>query len=161
MNIAITSLNNAGEIQENDDKFFYDQSIALSKSHYFEALASLDQALNIQQNDHVAWVSRAVVLIHLERYSEALTSCDSALSIHFNYKEAWLFRGVALHYLGQYKQSYASYDKALGIERQSVWQKLNQMVRKFFGIDNLFSIDVKQTASLAVVTTKNPNYTKR
>lgn len=161
MNTATTSLNIAGEIQKDDDKFCYDQSVALGNlGHYFEALASLDQALTIEQNDHLAWVSRAVVLIHLDRYSEAVTSCEKALAIHSNYKEAWLFRGVALHYLGQYKQSYASYDKALGIERQSVWQKLNQMLRNFFGLDNSSIKSGTTTVSLAVVT-ENRIYAKR
>ena len=163
MNTATTSLNIAGEIQKDDDNLCYDQNVARGNlGHYFEALASLDQALTIEQNDHLAWVSRAVVLIHLDRYSEALTSCEKALAIHSNYKEAWLFRGVALHYLGQYKRSYASYDKALGIERQSVWQKFNQMLSKFFGLDNSSSIKSgTKTVSLAVVKAENPIYAKR
>lgn len=100
--------------------------------NYAQALTCLDQALTIQPQDNAAWAFRGVVLIHLERYQEAIASCNQALTIQPNDKQAWLFRGAALNHLGRYKQSYDSYDKALGIERQSVGQKLAQLLKGIF-----------------------------
>lgn len=111
-------------------KVWYEKGEQLANAgEYVEALICFNQAVAIQPQDHASWVFRGVVLIHLLRYEEALASCEKALEIQPTDKQAWLFRGAALNHLGRYKQSYISYDKALGIERQSIWQKLAQMVK--------------------------------
>lgn len=114
---------------------------------YVEALNYFNQAVEIQPQDHAAWVMRGVVLIHLNRYEEALASCETALKIQPTNKQAWLFRGAALNHLGRYKQSYASYDKALGIERQSAWQKLTQTLKVILRLGNSSGTTAVTTSS--------------
>lgn len=108
-----------------------------NRGKYVEALNCFDRVVAIQPQSVTAWVFRGVVLIHLERYKEALASCDRALSILPTDRQAWLFRGVALNHLGWYKQSYISYDKALGVERQSLRQKLTQLLKGIFKVQLL------------------------
>lgn len=108
--------------------------------NYAQALACFDQSIAIHPQDIAAWVFRGVVLIHMERYEEALASCNQALTIQPNDKQAWLFRGAALSHLGRYKQSYESYDKALGKVRQSVGQRLTQILKGIFKLGNSLTI---------------------
>lgn len=132
MNAGNNNLNQTVEFQSDANlvKVWYEEGEQLANSgEYAQALTRFNQVVAIQPQNNAAWVFRGVVLIHLHCYEEALNSCEKALEIQPTDKQAWLFRGAALNHLGRYKQSYASYDKALGIERQSIWQKLTQIVK--------------------------------
>ncbi|NET33204.1 MAG: tetratricopeptide repeat protein [Cyanothece sp. SIO1E1] len=110
---------------------YYEQGEAFANaSHYIEALANFDKALEFDANNIEALVFRSVMLIHLDRYTEALASCDRALKIQPNHSEALIFRGVALRYLNRCREAYASYDQALGIERQSILQTIHQGIQE-------------------------------
>jgi CHAT domain-containing protein/tetratricopeptide (TPR) repeat protein len=77
------------------------------------AIASLDKALEIKPDYHVAWYSRGVVLGNLGRVEDAIASYDKALEIKPNLHEAWYNRGIALRNLGRLQEAIDSYDKAL------------------------------------------------
>ncbi|PIG93749.1 hypothetical protein CSQ79_08975 [Gloeocapsopsis sp. IPPAS B-1203] len=139
MAVIMTSFDKATPM--NSYQVWFARGAALANSgHYLEALANINKAVAIRDDDPSSWVLRAVVLVHLERYSEALISCEKALELDFEHQEAWLIRGAALHYLGRYQQSYVSYNKALGINRQSWWQKITQVWNKLLGIQDSESL---------------------
>ncbi|OKH29227.1 hypothetical protein NIES1031_01170 [Chroogloeocystis siderophila 5.2 s.c.1] len=136
MAVIMTSFDKTAD-PTNIYQIWFARGAALANSgHYREALANLDKAVTIREDDPSSWVLRAVVLVHLERYSEALSSCEKALELDSKHQEAWLIRGAALHYLGRYQQSYTSYNKALGINRQSWWQRITQTWYKLRGIQD-------------------------
>lgn len=136
MDLVVTNFN-AVEPQANAYQAWYEQSVALTKeSRYEEALASCNKALVVKSDYHTAWIFRGVILIQMGCYEGAIASCEKALEIHPDEKQAWIVRGAALNYLGRYKQSYASYDQALGIQRQSVWQTLTQVLKGIFKLGN-------------------------
>lgn len=138
MNAELNKFNST-KLQVNADLAtdWYEKGERLANSgNYAQALACFDKAVKMYPENNAAWVFRAVVLIHLERYEEAVASCNKALTIQPTDKQAWLFLGAALNHLGCYKESYDSYDKALGIQRQSIGQKLKQMFKGIFKLDN-------------------------
>lgn len=135
MAVIMTSFDKATPM--NSYQIWFARGAALANSgHYLEALANLNKAVTIREDDPSSWVLQGVVLVHLERYSEALSSCEKALELDSNDQEAWLIRGAALHYLGRYQQSYVSYNKALGINHQSWWQRITQVWNKLLGIQD-------------------------
>ena len=88
-----------------------------------EALASYEQAVEIQPDYYTAWYNRGNTLGTLGRYEEALASYDKALAIKPDYDLAWFGRGYALDALGRLEGALASYDKALEInpDDDSAW----------------------------------------
>ncbi|MEG4581573.1 tetratricopeptide repeat protein [Microcoleus sp. MON1_C5] len=87
------------------------------------AIASLDKALEIKPDYHVAWYSRGVTLGNLGRVEDAIASYDKALEIKPDYHEAWYNRGLALRNLGRLEEVIASFDKALELkpEDDAAW----------------------------------------
>lgn len=127
---------NGMNIAQDRYKTCYAQGLALANSgSYWAALDRCDEALRLYTNDPAGWVLRGVILIHLTRYAEALSSCDKALEIAPDHQEAWLIRGAALNHLGSYKQSYRSYNQALGIRHQHFGQKLMQLCKGLFKVN--------------------------
>jgi CHAT domain-containing protein/Flp pilus assembly protein TadD len=80
------------------------------------AVASYDQALQIQPDNHEAWNNRGNALGSLGRIEQAIASWDKALHIKPDYHEAWYNRGVVLDNLGRIEEAIASWDKALHIK---------------------------------------------
>jgi tetratricopeptide (TPR) repeat protein len=87
------------------------------------AIASLDKALEIKADYHVAWYSRGVTLSNLGRVEDAIASYDKALELKPDYHEAWYNRGFALRNLGRWEEAIASFDKALELkpEDEAAW----------------------------------------
>ncbi|WP_143842227.1 tetratricopeptide repeat protein [Nostoc sp. 106C] len=99
----------------------YDLLIKLGKlqsagQDYKEAIASFEQAINIQPNKHEAWYSKGNALKNLGRNEEAISSYDKALSIQPDYHYAWNNRGNALQNLGRNEEAISSYDKAIELK---------------------------------------------
>ncbi|NEP11137.1 MAG: CHAT domain-containing protein, partial [Symploca sp. SIO2C1] len=82
-----------------------------------EAIASLDQAIQIKPDWHEAWQSRGWVLLYrLRRFSKAIISFDKALEIRSDNHYAWYDHGWALAHLGRYEEAIESYDQAIQIK---------------------------------------------
>ncbi|MEH2192778.1 MAG: tetratricopeptide repeat protein [Nostoc sp.] len=85
-------------------------------NEYEAAIASYDQALKFQPDDHVAWNNRGNALGDLGRYEEAIASYDQALNFKPDYHQAWYNRGYALGKLVRNEEAIASYDQALNFK---------------------------------------------
>lgn len=57
-----------------------------------QALASYDQLLKVQPNNHLAWYYRGDALLELKRYSEAIASYKRAVEIEPRGKGGWSMR---------------------------------------------------------------------
>ncbi|MEH2204681.1 MAG: tetratricopeptide repeat protein [Nostoc sp.] len=77
------------------------------------AIASYDEALEIQPDDREAWYNRGIALGNLGCYEPAISSYDEAVKIKPNYDYAWYNRGIMLVNLGRYEEAIASYEEAL------------------------------------------------
>ncbi|EKU98480.1 TPR repeat-containing protein [Leptolyngbya sp. PCC 7375] len=83
--------------------------------HYVEAIASYDKALNINPDDHNAWIGKGTALEKLRKYKEALISHNKALEIKPDDALGWYNKGVQLGQLGRDEEAIASYDNAVNI----------------------------------------------
>jgi CHAT domain-containing protein/Flp pilus assembly protein TadD len=80
------------------------------------AIASYDQALQINPNMYEIWFNRGLTLFHLGHFSEAIASYDRALLIKQDFHKAWYNRGGILGELGHFEEAIASFDVALEIQ---------------------------------------------
>jgi tetratricopeptide (TPR) repeat protein len=83
---------------------------------YEDAIASYDEALELQPNDALTWYNRGVALGKLGRYEDAIDSYNKALELRPNLFWIRSNRGVALDELGRYEDAIASYDEALELQ---------------------------------------------
>lgn len=78
-----------------------------------EAIASFDQAIEIDPNMASAWSNRGFVQIANRDYAGAESSITKALAIDPNFAPAWANRGLLLTNLKKYLESVAAFDKAV------------------------------------------------
>jgi predicted O-linked N-acetylglucosamine transferase (SPINDLY family)/ADP-heptose:LPS heptosyltransferase len=114
-----------------------------------EALASYEQAININPNYARAYSNRGNVLRALERFDDALVSYNRALQLKPDYAEAFYNKGNALQDLERSAEALVSYDDALAIKpdlivaliaRSAVLQKLHRFDEALACYDRALSI---------------------
>ncbi|XWK86981.1 MAG: tetratricopeptide repeat protein [Phormidium sp.] len=98
------------------DLLFELGNLLLAAKEYQAAIASYDQALQLNPNKDEAWYNRGNALDDLGRYEAAIASYDQALKLKPNKDEAWYNRGNALFQLGRYEEAIASFDQALKLK---------------------------------------------
>ncbi len=109
-----TSFIKACEIEVSEAKNLNIKGVFLSVFHrYEEAISSYEKSLELNPDNHEAWINRGDSLNYLGRYEEAVASYDTALLLKPNVFEAWNNRGKSLNNLGCHEEALVSYDKAL------------------------------------------------
>jgi tetratricopeptide (TPR) repeat protein len=83
------------------------------EGRYEEAIATLDQAINQEQDNPKAWLSRGAALAKLQQFEAANTAYETAIQLKPDFSEAWFGKGVALAKLQQMEVAIAAYDKAI------------------------------------------------
>ena len=78
-----------------------------------EAIANCDLALQIRNNNHLAWYNRAVALDLSDHHEEAIDNYRQALSYQEDFYAAWHNLGTSLSMLGRYEEAINSYNIAL------------------------------------------------
>lgn len=89
------------------------------RNDHEKVLASYEQILLLNPNDHEAWYIRGLSLHYLGRQADAIDSYDKALNINPNYHEAWFNRGISLFLLNQHEEAIMSHNKCLQIDSQN------------------------------------------
>jgi tetratricopeptide (TPR) repeat protein len=87
---------------------------------YEEAIASYDQLISINPEDHLAWFFRGYSLHNLGRYEEAITNYDRCISINPENHIVWSVQGASLHDLERYEEAIASYDRFISIDPEDI-----------------------------------------
>jgi len=114
------------------------------------AIASYDQALQINPNMYEIWFNRGLTLFHLGHFSEAIASYDRALLIKQDFYKAWYNRGGILGELGQFEEAIASFDVALEIQPDyaEAWSsrgmallKLGRLLESVFSYDKALLLE--------------------
>ena len=114
---AITSFENATEIQPDNSKAWYNKGNALVKLGENEkALVSFDKAIELKPDNHEVWQNRGNVLAKLGENEKALASFDKAIELKSDNHKYWYNRGNGLVKLGEYEQAIANYDQAIQIK---------------------------------------------
>ncbi len=78
-----------------------------------EAIANCDLALQIRNDNHLAWYNRAVALDLSDHHEEAIDNYRQALSYKEDFYAAWHNLGTSLSMLGRYEEAINSYNIAL------------------------------------------------
>ncbi|MBE9046358.1 tetratricopeptide repeat protein, partial [Pleurocapsales cyanobacterium LEGE 10410] len=87
----------------------------VSAGNFAAAIASWEQALNINPNLSEAWHNRGSALGRLGKYEEAVTSFQNALTIDPNNYQAWNDRAHALYQLQNWTEAVNSWNNAIKI----------------------------------------------
>jgi tetratricopeptide (TPR) repeat protein len=100
---------------ERESRLLCDQGqILLRQSQAAEALAIFERALQLNQQNHAAWLWRAMALTDLGRFEEALSSYDRALEIDPASASVWNSKGALLMELGRLDPALECFERALG-----------------------------------------------
>jgi tetratricopeptide (TPR) repeat protein len=95
----------------------YNQGVDLAEEGKFsEALSAVDQALAMDPNFTLAWVTRAGILTATGNFTEALEASDRAVALNPNQSEAWTNRASALIQLDRNTEALESADRAIEID---------------------------------------------
>jgi len=103
----------ANELRVINEEIWQSAILQFQAINYEGAIASCEQALNLQPDDSLAWFLRGLALSMLERYEEALASSEQALKHKPDLHQAWFVRGIAMSNLGRYEEALASSEQAL------------------------------------------------
>lgn len=110
----ISTISNLLKSPQNKAEDFYNQGNYLVQTDQLEeAVASFNQAINIDSTLAPAWSNKANVLDRLERYQEAVDSCDKAIRLDPNMEEAWLNKGRSLIQMKKFNDAMACLKECL------------------------------------------------
>lgn len=128
--LAVQSSNSPGIIERHNDNpitdaqgWFYQGLQQAKTGDLLGAIASYDQAIEMQPEFSEYWFNRGLTLFHLERFDEAIASYETATQLKPDFYKAWYNRGGTLGELGYFEEAIASFDKAIEIkpDYQEAW----------------------------------------
>ncbi|MDX8551899.1 tetratricopeptide repeat protein [Methanospirillum sp. J.3.6.1-F.2.7.3] len=105
-----------GDSSEEAIKYYNSGNNFLNAGNYDKALASYNQALNINPKFVEVWNNKGTVLAKLGRVEESLTAFDQGLKINPNYANLWLGKGLALSMLGNFEDGLQAVEQSLKID---------------------------------------------
>ncbi|MEH2191457.1 MAG: tetratricopeptide repeat protein [Nostoc sp.] len=129
-NLAVQSSNSPGIIERHGDNpithaqgWFYQGLQQAKTGDLLGAIASYDQAIELQPEFSEYWFNRGLTLFHLERFEEAIASYETAIELKPDFYKAWYNRGGTLGELGYFEEAIASFDKAIEVkpDYQEAW----------------------------------------
>jgi len=129
-NLAVQSSNSPGIIERHSDNpitqaqgWFYQGLQQAKTGDLLGAIASYDQAIELQPEFSEYWFNRGLTLFHLERFEETIAAYETATQLKPDYYKAWYNRGGTLGELGYFEEAIASFDKAIEIkpDYQEAW----------------------------------------
>ncbi|HEX5691391.1 MAG TPA: tetratricopeptide repeat protein [Roseiflexaceae bacterium] len=99
---------------ERESRLLCDQGqMLLRQSHASEALAIFERAVQANDQNHSAWLWRAMALTDLGRFDDALASYDHALALDAT-PSVWNSKGALLMELGRLETALECFEHALG-----------------------------------------------
>ena len=118
--MAIASVHLALKIQEQlNDPQGKAESLRIQGNVYYlskrqeEAIASYDQSIHLNPNDHYAWCFRGGALLELGHYEEAIASFNQSIHLNPDDHFTWVVRSHTLYKLERYEEAVASYNQAI------------------------------------------------
>ncbi|MDZ8078418.1 MAG: tetratricopeptide repeat protein [Nostoc sp. DcaGUA01] len=129
-NLAVQSSNSSSIIERygndpvNQAQAWFYQGLQQAKTgDLLGAIASYDQAIELQPEFWEYWFNRGLTLFHLERFEEAIAAYETAIELKPDFYKAWYNRGGILGELGYFEEAIASFDKAIEIkpDYQEAW----------------------------------------
>jgi len=95
----------------------YNRGVDLAMEGQFdEALLSIDQALSLDQNFTLAWITKAGILNVKGEFNESLEASDRALALDETQAEAWTNKAGALISLQRLEEGLEAANKAIELD---------------------------------------------
>ncbi|MDZ7961221.1 MAG: tetratricopeptide repeat protein [Aulosira sp. DedQUE10] len=88
----------------------------MRQSHYLEAIADLNQAIQLQSNFGEAYSDRCLAYLQLQEYHQAIVDCTQAINLSPENAEAYLNRGLANYRQQDYLSAIADYQRAIALK---------------------------------------------
>jgi tetratricopeptide (TPR) repeat protein len=85
---------------------------------YEEALASFEQAINLDFEDIQLWGSRGLVLYRLGDYEEMLVSFENVIKLDPENLFAWKIKGIVLYNLERYEEALQCFDRVIELNSE-------------------------------------------
>ncbi|MDB9374214.1 CHAT domain-containing protein [Nodularia sphaerocarpa] len=82
------------------------------------AIASYNQAIEMNPDAYEYWFNRGLTLFHLEDFAQAIASYDQAIELKPHHYKSWYNRGCIFGELGEFEEAIASFNQAIVIEPQ-------------------------------------------
>ncbi len=92
---------------------------------YESALRSIDEALSIQPDSEVAWLTKGVILAELGRCSESLACYDKLIALDASSSVAYRLKGATFEMQGSYAKAAECFLKAIELEPDNMGLRLN------------------------------------
>ncbi|MDB9345143.1 tetratricopeptide repeat protein [Nodularia spumigena CS-586/05] len=83
------------------------------------AIASYNQAIEINPDSAEYWFNHGLTLFHSEYFADAIASYDQAIALKPHHYKSWYNRGATLGELGQFEEAIACFDQAIAIGPQN------------------------------------------
>ena len=131
----------------------YEQSIQnYEEKNYEQALAFINQAIELDNSDVRFWYEKATLLWKLKNPEKALKACDQAISLDDKYVKAWHGKGNFFNELEQYNSALTAYDRAIELNetyapswhgKGIIFRKLEQYSSALAAYDKAIELDDK------------------
>lgn len=107
-----------GDDDENPDVWLARGNTLFQSGQYVEAIASYNEAVEIEENYSLALTYRCASYFQLALYEEAIADCETALEKDGDWKNgspvlAWYFKGLALSRLERPEAALINYERAI------------------------------------------------
>jgi tetratricopeptide (TPR) repeat protein len=83
---------------------------------YGEALASTNQAIDLNPASFQAWYNQGIILLALKQYDQAVSAYEQAISINPNDANLFAAKGLALIKIKRLPEALATFEQALKID---------------------------------------------
>ncbi|MGA7934327.1 MAG: tetratricopeptide repeat-containing serine protease family protein [Kovacikia sp.] len=119
-----------------------------------EALAALNQAVQLKPNFYPAWYERGNVLFAMKQPYEALASYDRVIQLKPDFYNVWRDRGVLLVTLNDYMAALGSFDRATKVKPDDyvLWYMRGNLLNR--NLQNYSEAITSYNRSLQI----NPNF---
>ncbi|MCQ8894754.1 MAG: tetratricopeptide repeat protein [Methanolinea sp.] len=95
----------------------YNRGVDLAMEGKFDdALASIDQAISLDQNFTLAWITKAGILNVKGSFNESLVASERALAIDGNQADAWTNKASALISLQRFEEGLEAANRAIELD---------------------------------------------
>ena len=120
---AIKAYDHAIELDSNCFLAIYNKANLLMRMNYDDKSIQLfarvleitDDIISKNPNDFLAWRTKGITLLDLERADNALECLNKSISINSKDNYSWSNKGIALFELGKYYEAIDCYEKALDL----------------------------------------------
>ena len=138
----------------NDERFKAMQELEAGNGHYMrgeyaQALASYNQAIEINKTSADAYDNRGLTYYHLNRLSDAINDFNRALELNSSFAYAYNNRGLARQALGNVNEALSDYSRALSINPKFVAALVNR-ANTYFALKQYGNAETDLNAALAL-----------